>query len=45
MEFDGTRVYTAVNAEQVPVGTRCLLLTLLQSCGSRLQVELGAEFR
>ena len=41
MEFDVSKVYTAVNAEQVPVGSKVFVADTFAEL--REQVELGAE--
>lgn len=36
MEFDKSRIYTAVNAEELPIGSRCVFADTIEELKSRL---------
>ena len=39
MEFDKSRVYTAVNADELPIGSKCVLADTIQGLKERKYID------
>ena len=44
MEFDKSRVYTAVNAEDLPIGSKCIFADTLGALSAKVQSEEYKDF-
>ena len=44
MEFEKSRVYTAVNAEELPIGSKCIFADTLGALSAKVQSEEYKDF-
>ena len=44
MEFDKSRVYTAVNADELPIGSKCIFADTLGALSAKVQSEEYKDF-
>ena len=44
MEFDKSRVYTAVNAEELPIGSKCIFADTVKALRKKVQANDSAQY-
>ena len=44
MEFDKSKVYTAVNADELPIGSKCIFADTLGALSAKVQSEEYKDF-
>ena len=44
MEFDKSRVYTAVNADELPIGSKCIFADTVKALRKKVQADDYAQY-